>query len=233
MKKLFVLVAAATVFMSACNTAGSGKLNNEMDSVAYCVGLDLGNYIKTLDSTLNINMVAAGIKDVLKNKPNMTNEQAVGFLREYFMVRKPAKDKEASAEWLSKIEKETKGIQKTESGLLYVIETEGTGMKAMSDNDQVRVKYKGMLPNGTVFDSSYERGDTTQFGLNQVIRGWAEGMKLIGEGGKIKMWLPSELAYGEQGAGQKIAPNQPIVFEVELLQVIPAPAEEAAPEVAK
>ncbi len=226
MKKLFVLVAAAAVLMSACNTAGSGKPKNEMDSLAYCIGIDLGNHVKNLDSTINVDMIAAAMKDVLKSKNQMTQEEAYNFLREYFSVRQPAKNKKASDEWLVKVEKETKGIQKTESGLLYLVETEGTGAKAVNGNDQVRVMYKGTLPNGSVFDSSYERGDTAQFGLNQVIPGWAEGIRLVGEGGKIKLWIPAELAYGEQGVPQKIASNQAIAFEVELIQVIPAPAVE-------
>ncbi len=234
MKKLLVVVAAAGVLLSACNT-GSSSLKTEADSLAYCIGVDLGMYVKNVDSTLNVNVIATAIKDVINNKKKIEQEDAMNFLREYFTVRKPKKALEESNNWLQKIEKETKGIQKTESGLMYMVENPGSDVKAVNDNDQVRVMYKGTLPNGEVFDSSYDRGDTAQFALNQVIRGWTEGMKLVGEGGKIKLWIPSDLAYGEAGThGGPIGPNQAIAFEVELVQVLPAaPAEEAAKTAAK
>ncbi len=226
MKKLLILAAAAAVLLSACNT-GSANLKTEEDSLAYCIGLDLGAYIKNMDSTMSIEMVATGIKDVINNKQKLEQDASYAFLREYFTVRKPAKEKAKSAEFLANVEKDTKDINKTASGLLYVIENAGSEVKALNDNDQVRVMYKGTLPNGKEFDSSYTRGDTAQFALNQVIKGWGEGMKLIGEGGKIKMWVPSDLGYGEQGAGGMIGPNQALVFEVELVKVIPAEAEAA------
>ncbi len=228
MKKLLVIAAAAAFVLSSCGNIGSRSLKTEEDSLAYCIGIDLGSYIKNLDSTINVDVVAAAIKDVLKNKQKIEQEATYSFLREYFTVRKPAKLKKASEEYLAGIEKDVKGVQKTESGLLYLVEEAGNEVKATADSDRVRVMYKGTLPNGTVFDSSYDRGDTAQFALNQVIRGWAEGMKLVGEGGKIKLWIPSDLAYGEQGAGQMIPANQAIAFEVELVQVLPA--EEAAAE---
>ncbi|MDR2885755.1 MAG: FKBP-type peptidyl-prolyl cis-trans isomerase [Rikenellaceae bacterium] len=221
MKKMLILAAAAAFVLSSCGNMGSRNLKSEEDSLAYCIGIDLGSYIKNLDSTINVDVVAAGIKDVLANKQKIAQDSTYAFLREYFTVRKPEKQKKASADYLAKIEKDTKGVQKTESGLLYVVETPGNDVKATKDNDQVRVMYKGTLPDGKVFDSSYDRGDTAQFALNQVIKGWAEGMKLVGEGGKIKLWIPSDLAYGEQGAGGQIGPNQAIQFEVELVSVIP------------
>jgi FKBP-type peptidyl-prolyl cis-trans isomerase len=231
MKKLLILAAAAAFVLSSCGNIGSGKLSSEEDSLAYSVGIDLGQYIKNMDSTLNIDVVAAAIKDVIDGKQKMSQDTAYAFLREYFTVRKPAKQKKASEEFLAGVEKDTEGIQKTESGLLYVVENPGNEVKATKDVDQVRVMYKGTLPDGQVFDSSYDRGDTAQFALNQVIKGWSEGMKLVGEGGKIKLWIPSDLAYGEQGAGNgQIGPNQAIQFEVELVSVIPGEEEPATEE---
>ncbi len=226
MKKLLVLAAAAAMVLSSCCNSGSRNLKNEDDSLAYCVGVDLGSYVKNMDSTINIDIVTAAIRDVMAGKQKIKQEEYMAFLQEYFTVRKPAKDKAKSQAFLDKIEKDTKGIQKTASGLLYVVENPGNDVMATSDNDQVRVLYKGMLPNGTVFDSSEMHGDTAQFALNGVIRGWTEGMKLVGEGGKIKLWVPSDLAYGDRGMGQ-IPPSQALVFEVELVKVIPA-ADEAA-----
>lgn len=231
MKKIFILLGATAVIFSACNS-GSGSLKSEQDSLAYAIGVDLGSYIKNVDSTLNIDVVSAAIKDVLKNKSKMDQEASYAFLREYFTVRKPAKAKKESEEFLAKVEQENKNIQKTESGLLYEIITPGSEMKATSDNDTVRVMYKGELKDGKVFDSSYDRGDTAEFALNRVIKGWGEGLKLVGKGGKIKLWIPAELAYGEQ-APQSIGPNQALVFEVELFDVMPGPAEEAKDDAAK
>ena len=137
------------------------------------------------------------------------------------MVQKAEGAKEASAQWLSKIEKK-KGVVKTESGLLYRIDRQGNDVFATEDTDVVEVNYEGKTRDGKVFDSSYERGESISFGLNQVIKGWTEGMKLVGEGGQITLWIPSELAYGTRGAGQDIGPNEALEFKVELIKVTPA-----------
>lgn len=126
----------------------------------------------------------------------------------------------ASAEWLAEIE-QMEGVQKTESGLLYRIDREGSDVKATADTDVVEVNYEGKLRTGDVFDSSYERGESISFPLNGVIKGWTEGMKLVGEGGQITLWIPAELAYGERGAGSDIGPNEALEFKVELIKVNP------------
>ena len=127
---------------------------------------------------------------------------------------------EQSREWLLEVEKQT-DVQKTESGLLYRVDREGNDVFATKDTDVVEVNYEGRTRNGEVFDSSYERGESISFTLNHVIRGWTEGMKLIGEGGQITLWIPAELAYGERGAGQDIGPNEALEFKVELVKVNP------------
>lgn len=125
-----------------------------------------------------------------------------------------------SAEWLSEVEA-MDGVQKTESGLLYRIDREGDGAQATENTDVVLVNYEGKTRTGVVFDSSYERGEPMAIALNRVIAGWTEGMKLVKEGGQITLWIPAELAYGERGAGQDIAPNEALEFKVELLEVNP------------
>lgn len=228
MKKSLLLIAViAIAAFSSCNTA-SKSIKTEQDSVAYAIGLDLGNYVKNVDSTLNVDIVAQAIKDVIANKPAMKSEDAYAFLREYFMVRKPAKVKKESEDFIANVAKENKKAQTTASGLIYEVISEGTD-KATSDSDTVVVNYKGTLPDGKVFDSSYDRNEPATFPLSNVIPAWTEGMKLVGKGGKIKLWVPSELGYGEQGAGNMIAPNQALVFEVEILDVKPAAAAPAAP----
>ena len=135
--------------------------------------------------------------------------------------KKAEEAKTASAEWLKKIEKK-EGVKKTESGLLYRIDREGNDVFATADTDTVEVNYEGKTREGKVFDSRYERGESISFALNRVIRGWTEGMKLVGEGGQITLWIPSDMAYGERGAGQDIGPNEALEFKVELIKVTPA-----------
>lgn len=219
MKKIIILAGVvAMMTLSACGS-GSVSLRSEKDSLAYAVGLDLGAYIKTMDSTLSVNVISSAISDVLNNNQKMDQEQAYAFLRDYFTVRKPARAKAVSDELLAAVEKRS-NVQKTESGLLYEVISEGSSVKAVNDTDKVRVMYEGKLLNGgKIFDSSMQRGDTVEFALNQVIPGWTEGIKLVGEGGKIRLWIPAELGYGEQGAGQDIGPNEALEFEVELFGV--------------
>ncbi len=221
MKKILMLCAAvATLSLSAC-CGGGGSLKTESDSLAYALGMDFGNYIKSVDSTMNLGALSAGIKDAVANKSKMDRDSAMNFLREYFYIRKPAKAKAEGEKYLQGIESSNKNAQKTASGLLYEIVTPGDAKPAATD--RVRVMYKGMLKDGKVFDSSYDRGDTAEFGLNQVISGWSEGLQLVGKGGKILLWIPSDLAYGQQGAGNgAIGPNEPLNFEVELIDILPA-----------
>lgn len=223
MKKLLFVAAAVAAVLSSCG-GGSASLKSESDSLAYAIGVDLGTYVHNLDSVhklgLNVNAVCASLKETAAGKGKLSPEEAMMFLREYFMVRVPAKAKAEGEKFLQDVEKQA-NVKKTESGLLYEIIREGSDVKATNDADVVKVMYEGKLKNGNVFDSSYERGDTVEFPLNGVIKGWTEGMKLIGEGGKIKLWIPSELGYGANGGGS-IGPNEPLVFEIELVKVTPA-----------
>lgn len=219
MKKMIILGAAIALIMSSCGAGSSIK--SEQDSLAYALGMDFGSWLKTVDSTMNLDVVSAGVKDAVAGKTKMERDSAMNFVREYFYVRKPAKEKAASEKFLQDIEANNKNVQKTASGLLYEIVTPGDATKPAA-TDQVKVNYEGKLKNGKVFDSSLERGEPAEFALNQVIPGWSEGLQLIGKGGKIKLWIPSDLAYGQQGAGGgAIGPNEALAFEVELIDVIP------------
>jgi FKBP-type peptidyl-prolyl cis-trans isomerase FklB len=120
------------------------------------------------------------------------------------------------------------GVKTTASGLQYQVIKEGTGVKP-TDSSMVSVNYHGTLMDGTVFDSSVERGQPAQFPLNQVIKGWTEGIKLMSVGSKYKFWIPADLAYGDQGAGGKIKPGALLIFEVELLKIIDPKEAAAAP----
>lgn len=114
--------------------------------------------------------------------------------------------------------KNNPNVKETESGIQYIIEREGSDVYA-SATDTVEVNYKGTLLDGTEFDSSYERGESVKFPLNQVIPGWTEGMQLVGEGGKIKLWIPYDLGYGPRAMSEKLPAYSTLVFEVELIKV--------------
>jgi FKBP-type peptidyl-prolyl cis-trans isomerase FkpA len=166
----------------------------------------------------------------------MTNEAAMTYLTNYISEE----NKKASLEWLAEVEKQ-EGVMKTGSGLLYKIEKAGNiRVKATKDEDVVKAVYTGRTKDGQIFDSNRwsdlpvqrqemlkrqnprnEGKDTPiEFPLNGVIKGWTEGMKLIGKGGKITLWIPAELAYGERGAGRDIGPNEALRFDIELVDVI-------------
>ncbi|MBR4028361.1 MAG: FKBP-type peptidyl-prolyl cis-trans isomerase [Alistipes sp.] len=208
------------------------------EAVSAMMGKNMGAAVKGVDAEIKIKDVFRAIDDAAKiQEPveidslmRMTQEQMNGVFRAHAdRVRAKAEaehnlakkeNAEASAKWLSKIEKKD-GVQKTESGLLYRIDREGDGAQATLDTDVVLVNYEGKTRDGKVFDSSYERGEPISFPLNGVIKGWTEGMKLVKAGGQITLWIPSELAYGENGAGSDIGPNEALEFKVELLEVNP------------
>lgn len=210
-----VLFSAALV---SCNGGKKVAKFSEKDSLSYAIGIDYGTHAKRLDSTMNVSVIAAAITDVINNKPQMTQEEAYDFLNEYFMVRVPARNKAEAQAFLDEVQKKNPNVKKTDSGLLYEILDEGDmNVKAVSDEDQVMVNYRGTLKDGTEFDQN----DSIKFALNRVIKGWTEGMKLVGKGGKIVLWVPAELGYGERPQGQ-IPANSALKFEVDLLDVVPA-----------
>ncbi len=210
MKKMLIMAGILATVFSSCNS-GSTSLKTEEDSLAYAFGVNFGLSLKQFDSTVNVDIVADAAKAAFKGGASMDGEEALAFIQEYIMVRKPKKVLAASQKFLSE-KGQDPNVKKTESGLLYEIIEEG-GEKPTQDIDTVWVNYKGMLPDGTVFD---QRADTISFPLNRVIAGWTEGMKLVGKGGKIKLYVPSELAYGQQG-NRGISPNQALVFEIEMI----------------
>ncbi len=185
------------------------------------IGADAGLTLAKNNIPMQLVWVEKGINEARNGNAPMSNIEANKYLREYFTVKIPAQNKKASEEWLAKIEKK-KGVKKTASGLLYKIEKEGDmSAKPTSIEDVVKVHYEGTTRTGKVFDSSYKRNAPIDFSLNRVIKGWGEGLQLVGKGGKITLWIPSELAYGERGAGADIGPNEALCFVVELLDVNP------------
>ena len=228
-KSLFIALGMCMVFGSTVYGAGPRvRLRTTADSVSYYLGIYYAEGIfKQNNPSIPINKKAllAAFEDVSNTKKSSRRPglaEAEAFLNEYFYVRLPEESLKASRAWLAKVERTTPGVQRTESGLLYRIVNQGSAVRAVDDNDMVKVHYDGKFSNGTIFDSSRERGEPSVFRLNGVIKGWTEGMKLVGKGGTIHLWIPSELAYGENStAAGTIPPNTALFFEVELLDINP------------
>jgi FKBP-type peptidyl-prolyl cis-trans isomerase FklB len=232
----FLLVAGAVVItMASCdNSKSSVKLKNETDSVSYCLGVNVGQYLAQADiPNVNTEIFSKAINEVVaKKKTKISDQQAQMFLNVYFtklMKEKAETSKKEGAAFLAK-NKERKGVITTASGLQYEVIKEGTGATPKMD-EKVSVHYKGTLINDTIFDSSYSRGEPASFGVNQVIPGWSEALQLMKVGSKFKVYIPSDLGYGENAPPRsKIKPNSVLIFEMELLAILPA---EAAPAGAK
>ena len=202
-----------------------------MDKLSYSLGLGIGQQLLQmgLKDKLDITDFAASINDVLQGNPLKVSHQEGQQIVNTFFADMEAKQKAAAAEagkaakqlgeqFLAENAKRS-GITTTKSGLQYEVLTEGTGRQPQA-TDTVRCHYEGRLIDGTVFDSSYKRNAPADFGLQQVIAGWTEGVQLMKEGSKFRFYIPYMLAYGEGGAGAMIPPFSALVFDVELIKVL-------------
>ena len=193
-----------------------------MDKISYAIGLSMGqNLMGSGVTSLEYADLAAGIKDVLeKNQPQISYQEAQQVLGKFFseLEEKIAGEAKAAGEAFLAGNAKREGVKVTESGLQYEVLEATIGQKPTA-TDKVRVHYEGTLIDGTVFDSSYKRGESITFGLNQVIKGWTEGLQLMSIGSKYKLYLPYQLAYGERGAGANIPPYAALIFTVELLGI--------------
>lgn len=194
-----------------------------MDKVSYALGLSIGNNFQTSGiKQLQVEDFVKGLEDVLGEKqPAISYEEAKQVINDYFMKLQQERleiNKQAGAEFLD-INRHKAGVVELPSGLQYEILKQGTGAKP-SANDKVKCHYHGTLINGTVFDSSVQRGEPATFGVSQVIPGWVEALQLMPVGSKWRLFIPSNLAYGEHGAGDVIEPNSTLIFDVELLDIV-------------
>lgn len=194
-----------------------------MDKVSYALGLSIGNNFQNSGiKNLNIEDFVKGLSDVLnETQPAITYDEAKQVINDYFMKLQQEKleiNKKAGEEFLN-INRHKAGVVELPSGLQYQVLQKGTGAKPTA-TDKVKCHYHGTLINGTVFDSSVERGQPAVFGVNQVIPGWVEALQLMEVGSKWRLFIPSHLAYGEHGAGEMIEPNSTLIFDVELLDIV-------------
>jgi FKBP-type peptidyl-prolyl cis-trans isomerase FklB len=221
---LFILLLAI-----GCTAADkTPKLESLIDKVSYSIGLNIGKDFKAQNIEVNPDLLARGIKDAISDsKPLLTEEEiqeAVGTFQQERMAEAEAMAKEMGEKNLKEGEAflqenaKREGVVALPSGLQYEVIEEGTG-KSPKPGDEVTVHYRGTLVDGTVFDSSYERGEPVTFPVEGVIPGWTEALQLMKEGAKWKLFIPPSLAYGERGAGQVIGPNATLLFEVELISV--------------
>ena len=243
--KIFAIASAAVLMVACGGPAAEGSKEVKAllpsksltDSTSYLIGVNFGSWIKGNNfGDINYSEMLKGMKDFINAKgdmqdstffeqfkvdPNKMNEVLDGYIQKR-RAYTGALNTEKGAEYIEKFLKE-EGAQKTESGLAYLILEPGNDKKAVSDQDTVWVDYKGTQLDGTVFDQN----ENINFTLNRVIKGWSEGMKLVGEGGKVKLVIPGDLAYGEYG-NRGIEPNATLVFDVTLNKVgtYVAPVEE-------
>ena len=194
-----------------------------MDKVSYALGLSIGNNFQNSGiKKLQVEDFVKGLEDVLGEKqPDISYEEAKQVINDYFMKLQQERleiNKQAGAEFLE-INRHKAGVVELPSGLQYEILKQGTGAKP-SASDKVKCHYHGTLINGTVFDSSVQRGEPATFGVSQVIPGWVEALQLMPVGSKWRLFIPSNLAYGEHGAGDVIEPNSTLIFDVELLDIV-------------
>lgn len=201
-----------------------------MDKVSYALGLGIGRQLSQMGADdLNIDDFAMAIKDIIAGKkPQIGDAEAQTIVNDFFQ-KQEAKQRAAAAEKFKAAKEEGEkylqengkkdGVVTLPSGLQYQVLREGNGRKPKS-TDSVKCHYEGMLIDGTMFDSSIQRGEPATFPLNGVIAGWTEGLQLMQEGAKYRFFIPYHLGYGERGAGQSIPPFAALVFDVELIEVV-------------
>ena len=194
-----------------------------MDKFSYAIGLGIGQNLSGMGANgISVDDFAQAIKDVLEGNPTAISHQEAREIVNTYFEELESKMSSASIEQGKAFLEENKkrsNIVTLPSGLQYEVIIEGTGKLAQA-TDQVKCHYEGTLIDGTLFDSSVKRGQPAVFGVNQVIPGWVEALQLMPEGSKWKLYLPSDLAYGAQGAGEMIPPHSALVFEVELIEVL-------------
>ena len=224
MKKSAILLVAFVALVS-CNKEKRVSLSNDDLKTFYSVGHTMGQRMQNLKlSDEEISAVTMGLRDAAAGKKAEVNvdefRMKIQALFKGRIEKAAESEKKQGEDFLAKAAKE-EGAQKTESGLVYKVLKEGTGAMPKA-TDTVEVHYEGKLINGEIFDSSLQRGKPVTFPLNQVIKGWTEGVQKVKKGGKIKLVIPSDLAYGTNGAPPKIPGGATLVFEVELLKIVKA-----------
>jgi FKBP-type peptidyl-prolyl cis-trans isomerase FklB len=227
MKLYLIPTLALGLFVNSGVAQDKPDLTNPTQKASYAIGVNMGTGLKSLDVKLDPKALAAGISDAMAGKPAMTEEEVHATLQQFqqkAMAKMQAKQKvdgdknlKAGEEFLAANAKKD-GVKTTDSGLQYKVLKAGDGPMPKK-TDTVKVNYRGTLIDGTVFDSSYDRGEPVTFGVGDVIPGWTEALQMMKVGGKWQLFIPAKLAYGEHSPSPKIGPNSTLIFDVELLDI--------------
>jgi len=234
--KKTIIAATCLIMLAACSQQAEVKqtkstelqLDNDNAKLSYAIGMDIGMSVKSLKADLDRTALLAAITDRLDGGNLKLSEEEAAKAKQAFFKKQAAaraatqkaagaKNKADGAKFLAENGKK-KGVTTTKSGLQYEVIKSGDGAKPKA-TDKVTVHYRGTLIDGTEFDSSYKRGQPVTFPLNGVIKGWTEGVQLMSVGSTFKFVIPSELAYGPNGAGPKIGPDSVLAFDVELISI--------------
>jgi FKBP-type peptidyl-prolyl cis-trans isomerase FklB len=218
MKKFFLPL----ILIMGITSINAQNLNTEMEKVSYSLGVNVAKSVKNQGlESIDSEAIAQAFTDVFEgNELKISEQESNVILQEYFgklAQKAQSQNVEAGQNFLAENAKRD-GVVTTATGLQYEVLTEGSG-DSPKETDQVTVHYHGTLIDGTVFDSSVERGQPATFPVNGVIPGWVEALQLMNPGAKFKLFIPSNLAYGERGAGGAIGPNATLIFEVELISI--------------
>lgn len=218
MKKIFLTPLVIMGFLSL----NAQILETEMEKVSYSLGVSVANSVKAQGlQSIDAKAVGKAFEDVFEGKELVISEEEANvILQEYFqkLANKALEENQAAGKEFLLENAKRDGVVTTTSGLQYEVLAQGSGASPKA-TDEVTVHYHGTLTDGRVFDSSVERGQPATFPVNGVIPGWIEALQLMNVGSKYKLFIPSDLAYGERGAGQMIGPNSTLIFEVELISI--------------
>ncbi len=229
MKKTLIAVALSGALLSA-PALQAEELSTDQEKLSYSLGLILGQKLKMDIEDLDIDAFRSGVETVYSEEDPLLTQEEMGAVMQSFQqqkmqeqqaaMAKMADDNKAAGEAFMAENGKKDGVVTTDSGLQYEELTAGEGASP-TEEDTVKVHYRGTLIDGTEFDSSYSRNKPVSFPLNGVIPGWTEGLQMMKEGGKARLVIPADLAYGPGGMGNAIGPNETLVFEVELLDINP------------
>lgn len=225
MKRYGMLFLCAALFWAGgCSRSGGGvKLRTEADSVAYVIGLNVGENLLKMDSTLSVGALCRGIADRFAGRQSMTMEEAQAFYLRYVNHAVPERIREQERQFLDDATT-GRGFKQSDSGLRYDVVRDGDRKRTIaSDGDRIAIRFKALRRDGTEVYSSYERGDTLRTRPDSLPAGLREGLKLLGSGGSVRLWVPAALAYGAEGdAALGVGANETLYCEAELLDVQPA-----------
>ncbi|VVS94342.1 FKBP-type peptidyl-prolyl cis-trans isomerase [Desulfoluna spongiiphila] len=224
---LALLITLTMVTVTLAEEAKEGALKSFDEQIGYTIGMEIGTNLKSNALELDLDALIKGIQDGFHgNEQLMTSEEMMA-TKTKAIEKMQAKRIKMTVDNLEKANaflaenKTKKGITTTESGLQYEVITKGKGDTPKA-SDKVKVHYRGMLLDGTVFDSSYKRNEPATFQVDRLIKGWTEALQIMTTGSKWKLYVPPALAYGANGNGPKIGPNEALIFEMELLEIVPS-----------